>query len=77
MDHLALPEDELAVAQREGILHRKLQGYTTQGEADLIGFGVSAISMVGDAYAQNQKELKKYRTVNDTSRTLERCCSRQ
>ncbi|WP_299130260.1 oxygen-independent coproporphyrinogen III oxidase [uncultured Vibrio sp.] len=60
MDHFALPEDELAVAQREGILHRNFQGYTTQGEADLIGFGVSAISMVGDAYAQNQKELKKY-----------------
>lgn len=60
MDHFALPEDELAVAQREGILHRNFQGYTTQGECDLIGFGVSAISMVGDAYAQNQKELKKY-----------------
>ncbi|EGU32336.1 coproporphyrinogen III oxidase [Vibrio sp. N418] len=60
MDHFALPEDELAVAQREGILHRNFQGYTTQGECDLVGFGVSAISMIGDAYAQNQKELKKY-----------------
>ncbi|TKF23547.1 oxygen-independent coproporphyrinogen III oxidase [Vibrio genomosp. F6] len=60
MDHFALPDDELAVAQRQGILHRNFQGYTTQGEADLVGFGVSAISMIGDAYAQNQKELKKY-----------------
>ncbi len=60
MDHFALPDDELAVAQRNGILHRNFQGYTTQGEADLVGFGVSAISMIGDAYAQNQKELKKY-----------------
>ncbi|MDG2785354.1 oxygen-independent coproporphyrinogen III oxidase, partial [Vibrio parahaemolyticus] len=60
MDHFALPDDELAVAQREGILHRNFQGYTTQGECDLVGFGVSAISMIGDAYAQNQKELKKY-----------------
>ncbi|MGF1698280.1 oxygen-independent coproporphyrinogen III oxidase [Vibrio kyushuensis] len=60
MDHFALPDDELAIAQRKGILHRNFQGYTTQGEADLVGFGVSAISMVGDAYAQNQKELKKY-----------------
>ncbi|WP_100753218.1 oxygen-independent coproporphyrinogen III oxidase [Vibrio salilacus] len=60
MDHFAKPDDELAVAQRQGILHRNFQGYTTQGEADLVGFGVSAISMVGDAYAQNQKELKKY-----------------
>ncbi len=60
MDHFALPDDELAVAQREGVLHRNFQGYTTQGECDLVGFGVSAISMIGDAYAQNQKELKKY-----------------
>ncbi|MEZ8362412.1 oxygen-independent coproporphyrinogen III oxidase [Vibrio splendidus] len=71
MDHFALPEDELAVAQRDGILHRNFQGYTTQGEADLIGFGVSAISMVGDAYAQNQKELKKYYAqVNDLRHAL-------
>lgn len=60
MDHFALPEDELAVAQRNGELHRNFQGYTTQGDCDLIGFGVSAISMVGDTYAQNQKELKHY-----------------
>lgn len=60
MDHFAQPDDELAVAQRNGILHRNFQGYTTQGQCDLVGFGVSAISMIGDAYAQNQKELKKY-----------------
>ncbi|GAD87920.1 oxygen-independent coproporphyrinogen-III oxidase [Vibrio halioticoli NBRC 102217] len=60
MDHFALPEDELAIAQRNGELHRNFQGYTTQGDCDLIGFGVSAISMVGDTYAQNQKELKLY-----------------
>ncbi len=60
MDHFALPDDELAIAQRNGELHRNFQGYTTQGECDLVGFGVSAISMIGDAYAQNQKELSKY-----------------
>ncbi|CCO47022.1 Oxygen-independent coproporphyrinogen-III oxidase [Vibrio nigripulchritudo SOn1] len=60
MDHFAQPDDELAVAQRNGVLHRNFQGYTTQGECDLVGFGVSAISMIGDSYAQNQKELKKY-----------------
>jgi oxygen-independent coproporphyrinogen-3 oxidase len=71
MDHFALPDDELAVAQREGVLHRNFQGYTTQGEADLVGFGVSAISMIGDAYAQNQKELKKYYAqVNDQRHAL-------
>ncbi|QUY47043.1 oxygen-independent coproporphyrinogen III oxidase [Serratia plymuthica] len=60
MDHFARPEDELAVAQREGKLHRNFQGYTTQGDSDLLGLGVSAISMLGDSYAQNQKELKAY-----------------
>ncbi|MEI9534684.1 oxygen-independent coproporphyrinogen III oxidase [Moellerella wisconsensis] len=62
MDHFARPQDELAVAQREGILHRNFQGYTTQGECDLLGLGVSAISMLGDNYAQNQKDLKTYYT---------------
>lgn len=71
MDHFAKPDDELAVAQREGVLHRNFQGYTTQGECDLVGFGVSAISMIGDAYAQNQKELKKYYAqVNDLRHAL-------
>ena len=60
MDHFARPDDELAVAQREGKLHRNFQGYTTQGDSDLLGLGVSAISMLGDSYAQNQKELKTY-----------------
>jgi len=68
MDHFALPDDELAVAQRNGVLHRNFQGYTTQGECDLIGFGVSSISMVGDSYAQNQKELKKYYAQVDDMR---------
>lgn len=50
MDHFARPGDELAVARREGVLHRNLQGYTTQGDIDLLGMGVSAISMIGDCY---------------------------
>ncbi|WP_392563152.1 oxygen-independent coproporphyrinogen III oxidase [Orbus sturtevantii] len=60
MDHFAKPTDELAIAQQNGILHRNFQGYTTQGDADLLGLGVSAISMIGDSYAQNQKELNLY-----------------
>lgn len=60
MDHFALPEDELAIAQRQGQLHRNFQGYTTQGDCDLLGLGVSAISMMGNCYAQNQKQLKDY-----------------
>ena len=60
MDHFAKPDDELAIAQQKGILHRNFQGYTTQEECDLLGLGVSAISLLGDTYAQNQKELKQY-----------------
>jgi oxygen-independent coproporphyrinogen-3 oxidase len=71
MDHFARPDDELAIAQREGVLHRNFQGYTTQGDTDLLGMGVSAISMIGDCYAQNQKELKHYyQQVDDTGNAL-------
>jgi len=65
MDHFARPDDELAIAQREGVLHRNFQGYTTQGDTDLLGLGVSAISMIGDSYAQNVKELKQYYQLVD------------
>lgn len=60
MDHFAKPDDELAIAQAKGVLHRNFQGYTTQEECDLLGLGVSAISLLGDSYAQNHKELKQY-----------------
>jgi oxygen-independent coproporphyrinogen-3 oxidase len=57
MDHFALPDDELAVAQRAGDLQRNFQGYSTRKGLDLIGMGVSAIGAVGDCYVQNLKEL--------------------
>ncbi|MCE2571044.1 oxygen-independent coproporphyrinogen III oxidase [Motilimonas eburnea] len=60
MDHFAKPDDELARAQAQGILHRNFQGYTTQGDTDLLGLGVSSISQIGDGYSQNQKDLKAY-----------------
>jgi oxygen-independent coproporphyrinogen-3 oxidase len=60
MDHFARPDDALAVAKREGRLHRNFQGYTTQPECDLIGLGVSAIGRVGVTHAQNAKTLEAY-----------------
>lgn len=60
MDHFAKPHDELALAQDQGVLHRNFQGYTTQEECDLLGLGVSSISLLGDTYAQNEKDLKSY-----------------
>lgn len=62
MDHFAKPDDELAIAQQQGILHRNFQGYTTQEDADLLGMGVSAISQIGHSYSQNQKKLATYYT---------------
>ncbi|MES2868440.1 MAG: oxygen-independent coproporphyrinogen III oxidase [Pseudomonadota bacterium] len=60
MDHFALPDDELAVAQEESTLQRNFQGYTTHGHCDLIGLGVSAISQIGDLYCQNSSDLTQY-----------------
>ena len=63
MDHFSLPGDELAIAQRNRTLHRNFQGYTTKAGADLYGMGVSAISSVGDAYAQNRREIPAYQSA--------------
>ncbi|MBJ7309604.1 oxygen-independent coproporphyrinogen III oxidase [Rugamonas sp. CCM 8940] len=60
MDHFAKPDDDLAIAQRQGRLHRNFQGYSTRAEADLISCGVSAISAVGATYCQNEKTLEAY-----------------
>lgn len=60
MDHFALPGDELAVALDEGTLQRNFQGYSTQADCDLIALGVSAISRIGDVYAQNHRVLEDY-----------------
>jgi oxygen-independent coproporphyrinogen-3 oxidase len=60
MDHFALPHDALAVAKRQGRLHRNFQGYSTQPDCDLIGLGVSAIGNIGATYQQNMKSLADY-----------------
>ncbi|GAB4397128.1 MAG: oxygen-independent coproporphyrinogen III oxidase [Rhodoferax sp.] len=60
MDHFALPNDALAVAKRQGRLHRNFQGYSTQPDCDLIGLGVSSIGRVGATYSQNAKTLEEY-----------------
>ena len=60
MDHFALPTDALAVAKRQGRLHRNFQGYSTQPECDLVALGVSAIGRMGSSYSQNAKTLEDY-----------------
>ena len=60
MDHFARPDDELAVAQRQGRLQRNFQGYSAHAQSDLISLGVSAIGMIGPTYYQNEKRLDDY-----------------
>ena len=65
MDHFALPEDDLALALEQGTLQRNFQGYSTQADCDLIALGVSAISRIGDTYAQNYRDLPAYYNALD------------
>jgi oxygen-independent coproporphyrinogen-3 oxidase len=68
MDHFALPSDALAVAKRQGRLHRNFQGYSTQPDCDLIGLGVSAIGRIGATYSQNAKTMDEYCDALDHGR---------
>lgn len=68
MDHFALPEDALAIAKRQGRLHRNFQGYSTQPDCDLVGLGVSAIGKVGATYSQNVKTLDEYQYLIEQGR---------
>ena len=60
MDHFALPHDELAIAASQAKLQRNFQGYSTRPDCDLLAFGVSAISNIGNTYSQNVKGLDQY-----------------
>jgi oxygen-independent coproporphyrinogen-3 oxidase len=68
MDHFARPDDELAVAQREGTLYRNFQGYSTHSHCDLVGIGVTSIGMVGASYSQNVRTLDDYYKSIDSGR---------
>lgn len=68
MDHFAKPDDELALAQQQGTLHRNFQGYTTHADCDLVAMGVSSISSVAECYSQNAKTLEEYYAAIDAER---------
>jgi oxygen-independent coproporphyrinogen-3 oxidase len=68
MDHFALPADELAQAQEQGTLQRNFMGYTTHADIDLVGFGMSAISHVGDSFSQNARDLPGWQHAIDSGR---------
>ena len=68
MDHFALPDDPLAVAQANGTMQRNFQGYTTHANRDLVSLGVSAIGEVGRLYIQNEKIMARYMASLDADR---------
>ena len=68
MDHFALPEDSLAIAKRQGRLHRNFQGYSTQPDSDILGLGVSSIGRIGATYSQNAKTMEEYCDLIDQGR---------
>lgn len=66
MDHFVKPTDEMAIAQKNKTLYRNFQGYSTNAQADLFGFGMSSISHFGTVYSQNHKTLDEYyKSVGD------------
>lgn len=68
MDHFALPDDELAVAAREGRLNRNFMGYTVTTAPDMLAFGISGIGYVRDAFFQTEKKLAGYYAALETGR---------
>lgn len=67
MDHFAKPNDDLTLVQAKGELKRNFQGYSTHGDCDLLAFGVSAISAIGNIYVQNHKLIEDYHAALDNN----------
>ncbi len=73
MDHFARPDDELAIAQRNGTLHRNFQGYSSHAECDMVGIGVTSIGRVADNFSQNAKDLETYyQRIEENGLAIER-----
>ena len=68
MDHFAHPTDELVQAQKQGTLQRNFQGYSTRGDCDIVGLGMSAIGRIGNSYSQNARDLPGYYMALDNGR---------
>ncbi|MDX8377319.1 MAG: oxygen-independent coproporphyrinogen III oxidase [Mariprofundales bacterium] len=68
MDHFAKPNDELTIAQRQGLLYRNFQGYSTHADAEMVGLGVTSIGYIGDTFFQNNKKLEDYYAALDSNK---------
>lgn len=61
MDHFVRENDELYTALQNGQLHRNFQGYCTRRTTGQVyAFGVTGISQLTAAYAQNCKDVPEY-----------------
>ncbi|HNX05218.1 MAG TPA: oxygen-independent coproporphyrinogen III oxidase, partial [Opitutales bacterium] len=73
LDHFARPDDELAKAHAAGTMQRNFQGYSTRAGAEMLGFGVTAISQSPKSYRQNFHALDDYyKAVNAGRLPVER-----
>ncbi len=70
MDHFAKPDDELTVAMQERSLYRNFQGYSTHSQAEVYAMGITSISQLNNAYAQNTKTTKEYEQLLDDGKLL-------
>ncbi len=68
MDHFALPNDPLNIAEKNKTLHRNFMGYTTSKSKLLIGLGTSSISDSWTGFAQNEKKVEDYYTALNEDR---------
>lgn len=60
LDHFALPDDELALAQTTGRLRRNSLGYSADTCQIVIGLGASALGRLGGGYVQNDVATGSY-----------------
>ncbi len=63
MGHFALADADFAYAQEDGTLQQGIQGYSTSANCDTLGFGVSAVSQLGNLYYHNSHDINSYQTA--------------
>lgn len=69
LDHFVKESDELYTARQNRQLHRNFQGYCTRRTTGQVyAFGVTAISQLAGAYAQNSKRIEDYVERTETGR---------
>jgi oxygen-independent coproporphyrinogen-3 oxidase len=68
IDHYALPDDPLSIAQGNNSMKRNFQGYTDDSSDIVLGFGLSAINQFENSYAQNTIDVPTYRRSIESGR---------